>query len=63
VWLLTLHPASSGRVYASYGAVYIATALGWLYVVDGVAPTLNDYAGVGLALPGACVIALGHRPA
>ena len=28
VWLLTLHPAASGRVYASYGAVYIATALG-----------------------------------
>ena len=30
VWLLTLHPAASGRVYASYGAVYIASALLWL---------------------------------
>jgi small multidrug resistance family-3 protein len=63
VWLLTLHPASSGRVYATYGAVYIATALAWLYLVDGVAPTSTDYAGVGLALLGAGVIALGHRPA
>jgi small multidrug resistance family-3 protein len=61
VWLLTLHPAASGRVYATYGAVYIATALGWLYWVDGVVPTWNDYVGVALALAGAGVIALGHR--
>lgn len=63
VWLLTLHPAASGRVYATYGAVYIATALLWLYVVDGVTPTWHDYAGVALALLGAAVIAHGHRPA
>ena len=61
VWLLTLHPAASGRVYATYGAVYIATALGWLYFVDGVTPTWNDYLGVTLALTGAGVIALAHR--
>ncbi len=63
VWLLTLHPAASGRVYATYGAVYIATALGWLYCVDGVTPTSNDYLGVALALVGAGLIALGHRTA
>lgn len=63
VWLLTLHPAASGRVYATYGAVYIATALCWLYLVDGVTPSWNDYVGVGLALAGAGVIALGHRTA
>jgi small multidrug resistance family-3 protein len=63
VWLLTLHPAASGRVYATYGAVYIATALGWLWVVDGVTPTWNDMAGIGLALCGAGVIALGQKAA
>ncbi|WP_377703609.1 YnfA family protein [Pseudoduganella sp. UC29_71] len=63
VWLLTLHPAASGRVYASYGAVYIATAIGWLYFVDGVRPAWNDYVGVGLALAGAGCIAIGHRAA
>lgn len=63
VWLLTLHPAASGRVYASYGAVYIAMAIVWLFVVDGVTPTWNDYVGAGLALVGAGVIAIGHRPA
>jgi small multidrug resistance family-3 protein len=62
VWLLTLHPAASGRVYATYGAVYIATALGWLWVVDGVRPTWTDLVGVGLALCGAGVIAMGQRP-
>ena len=63
VWLLTLHPAASGRVYASYGAVYIATALAWLYVVDGVKPVWSDYLGVALALAGAACIALGQRQA
>jgi small multidrug resistance family-3 protein len=61
VWLLTLHPAASGRVYATYGAIYIATALGWLWLVDGVVPTWTDVAGVVLALCGAAVIAMGQR--
>jgi small multidrug resistance family-3 protein len=61
VWLLTLHPVASGRVYATYGAIYIATALGWLWLVDGVSPTWTDIAGVALALSGAGVIALGQR--
>ena len=61
VWLLTLHPSASGRVYATYGAIYIATALGWLWVVDGVTPKWSDYLGAGLALAGAAVIALGQR--
>lgn len=61
VWLLTLQPSASGRVYATYGAVYIVTALAWLWVVDGVSPTWNDWVGAGLALAGAAVIAVGHR--
>lgn len=63
VWLLTLHPAASGRVYATYGAVYIASAIGWLYAVDRITPTPSDLVGVGLALAGAVVLALGGRPA
>lgn len=59
VWLLTLHPAASGRVYAAYGAVYIATAILWLWLVDGVTPGWRDYLGVALALSGAAVIACG----
>jgi small multidrug resistance family-3 protein len=59
VWLLTLHPAASGRVYAAYGAVYIATAILWLWLVDGITPGWRDYLGVALALCGAAVIASG----
>jgi len=59
VWLLTLHPDASGRVYAAYGAVYIATAVLWLRLVDGVTPGWRDFLGVALALSGAAVIASG----
>ena len=57
-WLLTLHPAAAGRTYAAYGGMYIAVALGWLYVVDGVALTRWDWAGAAVALAGMAIIAL-----
>jgi small multidrug resistance family-3 protein len=44
-WLLTLHPAASGRVYAAYGGVYVATALVWLKVVDGEELSVFDWTG------------------
>jgi small multidrug resistance family-3 protein len=58
-WLLTLHPAASGRVYAAYGGVYVAVALAWLWKVDRVAPTAWDLAGAGIALAGMAVIVVG----
>ncbi len=63
VWLLTLHPESSGRVFATYGAVYIVMALVWLYVIDDITPSWYDIGGAALALMGAVVIALGYRNA
>jgi small multidrug resistance family-3 protein len=57
-WLLTLHPSAAGRTYAAYGGVYIAVALAWLYMVDGVALTRWDMAGAGIALTGMAVIVL-----
>lgn len=57
-WLLTLHPAAAGRVYAAYGGMYIVMALGWLRVVDGVPLTRWDWAGAALALAGMAVIGL-----
>ena len=61
VWLLTLHPAASGRVYAAYGGVYVATALAWLRVVDGIKLTPWDWLGAGVALLGMSIIAFGWR--
>ena len=55
-WLLTLHPDASGRVYAAYGGVYIAVAIAWLWLVDGVRPTPWDLAGVAVAIAGMAVI-------
>ncbi len=60
-WLLTLHPAAAGRTYAAYGGVYIAVALLWLRVVDGVPLSRWDAAGAVLALAGMAVIALQPR--
>ena len=57
-WLLTLHPTPAGRTYAAYGGMYIAIALLWLRVVDGIALTRWDMAGAALALAGMAVIAL-----
>jgi small multidrug resistance family-3 protein len=62
-WLLTLHPAAAGRVYAAYGGVYIAVALVWLWRVDGIRPTATDWLGVALCLAGMAVIMFGSRPA
>jgi small multidrug resistance family-3 protein len=57
-WLLTLHPSASGRTYAAYGGVYIATAIAWLWWVDGITPTRWDVTGAGIALFGMAMIAL-----
>jgi len=58
-WLLTLHPAAAGRVYAAYGGVYIAVALVWLWKVDGVALTRWDVSGAVVALIGMSIIVWG----
>jgi len=60
-WLLTLHPTAAGRTYAAYGGMYIAVALLWLRLVDGIALTRWDGLGALLALGGMAVIALQPR--
>ncbi|MDF9910573.1 UNVERIFIED_ORG: small multidrug resistance family-3 protein [Pantoea brenneri] len=59
VWLLTLHPAASGRVYAAYGGVYVLTALLWLRVVDGVKLSVWDWSGALIAFSGMLIIVMG----
>ncbi|KKW52358.1 membrane protein [Pantoea ananatis] len=59
VWLLTLHPAASGRVYAAYGGVYVLTALVWLRIVDGVKLSIWDWSGALIAFSGMLIIVLG----
>jgi len=61
VWLLTLHPAASGRVYAAYGGVYVATALVWLRFVDGVKLSAYDWIGAAVTLVGMAIIVAGWK--
>ena len=51
--------AASGRVYAAYGGLYVATALVWLTVVDRVRLSALDWPGAGIVLSGMLIIVLG----
>lgn len=60
-WLLSLHPTAAGRVYAAYGGVYIFVAIMWLWLIDGIRPTIWDVVGAGVALLGMAIIMLAPR--
>ncbi|MFH0259280.1 YnfA family protein [Vibrio barjaei] len=60
-WLLSLHPTAAGRVYAAYGGVYIFVAILWLWLVDGIRPTMWDIVGVLVALLGMAIIMFAPR--
>ena len=61
-WLLTLHPQAAGRTYASYGGIYVATAIFWLWAVEGQHPDRWDLIGGGVAIIGMAIIAFAPRP-
>jgi len=61
VLLTRIDSATAGRAYAAYGGIYIATALAWLWLVEGVRPDRWDLAGASLALCGAALILFGPR--
>lgn len=60
-WLLTLHPAAAGRIYAAYGGVYIGVAIIWLWVVEGIRPTGWDILGASVAMLGMAIIMFSPR--
>lgn len=60
-WLLTLHPQAAGRVYAAYGGVYVATALAWLWLIEGNTPDRWDLTGAAVAVAGMAIIMFGPR--
>ena|SRR5579859_3734715 len=61
-YLLTLvETDKAGRTFAAYGGIYIAAALLWLWVVEGVRPDRWDVGGAMVCLVGAAIILLGPR--
>lgn len=60
-WLLTLHPTAAGRTYAAYGGVYVATAVLWLWLIDGQRPDAWDLVGAAISIAGMSIILFGPR--
>ncbi len=61
-WFLAQTPVdAAGRAYAAYGGVYIATSLGWLWVVEGRVPDRWDLLGALICLCGAGIILFAPR--
>jgi small multidrug resistance family-3 protein len=54
--LTRVDSAFAGRVYAAYGGIYIAASLGWLWLIEGQAPTRTDLIGAAFAVSGALII-------
>jgi small multidrug resistance family-3 protein len=54
---------AAGRAYATYGGVYIAASILWLWVVEQKAPDRWDLVGATICLCGAAVILMGPRSA
>lgn len=59
--LLTLHPSAAGRTYAAYGGVYVAAAVVWLWLIDGVQPDRWDCVGAAVSVAGMAIIAFAPR--
>jgi small multidrug resistance family-3 protein len=49
-------PFAAGRTYAAYGGVYVATALLWLWLVEGVRPDRWDLIGAAVSVAGMAII-------
>lgn len=54
-------PKAAGRTYASYGGVYVAMALVWLWIVDRQVPDRWDVIGGAVTILGMAIIAFAPR--
>src|SRR5580698_6395877 len=52
----TWQTANFGRVYATYGGIFIVLALLWAWKIDGFKPDRYDIIGAAVALIGAGII-------
>jgi len=52
----TLQPAHFGRVYATYGGIFIVSAIIWGLIIDKKKPDRYEIIGASIALVGAAVI-------
>ena len=57
----TLQPAHFGRVYATYGGIFIISSIIWGFVVDKKSPDRYEIIGALVALLGALIIFYAPR--
>ena len=57
----TWQTAGFGRVYATYGGIFIVMALLWAWKVDGFKPDKWDIMGACIALLGVCIMMYAPR--
>ena len=63
-WILTrIDTDFAGRAFAAYGGIYIASSLGWMWIVEHNRPDRWDFAGAAICVMGAAIILLGPRTA
>jgi small multidrug resistance family-3 protein len=60
----TFQPAQHpfGRIYAAYGAIFIALSLGWGWAVDAQRPDGRDAVGAAICVVGALVMLWPRAP-
>ncbi len=54
--------APGGGAWIADGGVYVVTAIGWLWLVDGVTPSRWDLLGSAVALAGMAIIVAAPKP-
>jgi small multidrug resistance family-3 protein len=59
----TLQPERFGRVYAVYGAVFIAMSMLWGWLFDHDVPDRWDWIGASMCIAGAAIMMYGPRTA
>lgn len=57
----TLQPSNFGRVYATYGGIFIVMSLLWAWRIDGFKPDRYDIIGAVIALTGVMIIMYAPR--
>ncbi|MBX3102121.1 MAG: YnfA family protein [Bacteroidetes bacterium] len=57
----TLQTSGFGRVYATYGGIFIVLSVLWAWKVDGFVPDRYDIIGALIALLGVCIIYYAPR--
>ena len=57
----TLQPAHFGRVYATYGGIFIVSSIIWGFIVDKKSPDRYEIIGALVALLGALIIFYAPR--